>query len=81
MESEPIKVEAFEDSTSDTEQPKKETAQADNVPKETEAVKFLPSAKLDSIEIPANISVDSSTDTIVPHGDVIIATNGIEKAL
>ncbi|XP_031780136.1 myotubularin-related protein 4 isoform X2 [Nasonia vitripennis] len=47
--------------------------------KETEDRKNLPNGESASNEAPVNTSVDSSTDTIIPNGDLIIAKDNTEK--
>ncbi|KAL7307138.1 hypothetical protein TKK_0000863 [Trichogramma kaykai] len=54
-------------------QPNETNSITEQLPKETEEVKILPNVKQISIE--ANTSVASSTDTIVPNGDLIVAKN------
>jgi hypothetical protein len=49
--------------------------------KETEDIKVLSDEEQALIEAPANASVDSSTDTIIPNGDLIIAKHKDEKDL
>lgn len=71
MENEPEKVET----NNDSDKPKKVSENS----KETEEKKDLPNGESESLEAPVNTSVDSSTDTIIPNGDLIIAKDNNEK--
>lgn len=74
MENEPEKVET----NADSDKPRVVT---ENI-KETEEKQNLPNGDhRASIEAPANVSVDSSTDTIIPNGDLSIAKDNDENEL